>query len=174
CDRSRDGLKRIQQIVKDLRDFARLDESDLKEVDLVAGIESTLHIIQSRAKKQQVELVRELAPLPPVTCYPAKVNQVVLNLEANAIDACKPGATVTVRTAAGEDGVEIHVIDTGEGIDPAVREKIFDPFFTTKPLGQGTGLGLSISFQIVHDHGGKITLASEPRPGTHVVVAFPR
>src|SRR5207245_11312129 len=85
--RSRDGLKRIQHIVKDLRDFARLDESDLHEVDLNAGIESTVNIIRGKAKKHQVELETDLAPLPPVTCFPAKVNQVVLNLVANAIDA---------------------------------------------------------------------------------------
>lgn len=171
--KSRDGLKRIQQIVKDLRDFARLDESDLQEADVVAGIESTLHIIQSRAKKQGVELRPELAPLPPVTCYPAKVNQVVLNLVANAIDACKAGDSVTVRTAARDGRVEIHVIDTGQGIDPAVRERVFDPFFTTKPLGQGTGLGLSISYQIVQDHGGAITFESEKGKGTHFVVSLP-
>jgi PAS domain S-box-containing protein len=171
--RARDGLKRIQQIVKDLRDFARLDESDLQEADLRAGIDSTLHIIRSRAKKQEVELVAELAPLPPVTCYPAKVNQVVLNLVANAIDACPPGGTVTVRTAARDSGVEIHVLDTGTGIAPAVRDKVFDPFFTTKPPGQGTGLGLSISYQIVQDHGGTIAFDSEPGKGTHFVVFFP-
>jgi PAS domain S-box-containing protein len=172
-NRSRDGLKRIQQIVKDLRDFARLDESALDDVDLNAGIESTLNIIRSRARKQQVELVLVPAVLPPVNCYPAKVNQVVLNLVANAIDACNAGGKVTVRTEAADNGVEIHVLDTGRGIPPEIRERIFDPFFTTKPPGQGTGLGLSISYRIVEDHGGHIDFESEPGKGTHFVVRLP-
>jgi len=171
--RSRDGLKRIQQIVKDLRDFARLDESDLHEVDLNAGITSTLNIIRSRAKKQQVELVLDLHPLPLVSCYPAKINQVMLNLVANAIDACPAGGTVTVRSEATEDGVALHVADTGVGIPAEIRERIFDPFFTTKPPGQGTGLGLSISYQIVRDHGGRIEFDSAPGRGTHFVVRLP-
>ena len=171
--RSRDGLKRIQEIVKDLRDFARLDESDLKEVDLNTGIESTLNIIRGKAKKHQVELAIELAPLPPVTCYPAKVNQVVLNLVANAIDASPEGGRVTVRSSPVVDGVEIHVLDTGSGIDPAVRDKIFDPFFTTKPPGQGTGLGLSISYSIAETHGGWLDFESTPGQGTHFIFHLP-
>jgi PAS domain S-box-containing protein len=171
--RSRDGLKRIQLIVKDLRDFARLDESDLHDVDLNAGIESTVHIIRTQAKKHDVELLIEPAPLPIVTCYPAKINQVVLNLVVNAIDACPPNGTVTVRTRALADGVEIQVVDTGCGIDAAIRDKIFDPFFTTKPVGQGTGLGLSISYQIVRDHGGSIQCESTPGQGTCFTVRLP-
>lgn len=172
-NRSRDGLKRIQQIVKDLRDFARLDESDLHEVDLNAGITSTINIIRSRAKKQQVALQLDLQPLPLVSCYPAKVNQVVLNLVANAIDACPTGGTVTVQTEASAGEVAIHVRDTGIGIPTAIRERVFDPFFTTKPPGQGTGLGLSISYQIVQDHGGRIEFDSVPGQGTHFVVRLP-
>ena len=164
--RSRDGLKRIQQIVKDLRDFARLDESDLHEIDLNAGIESTVNIIQGQAKQQQVALQLQLEPLPPVTCYPAKINQVVLNLVANAIDATPAGGKVTVSSSPKDRGVELCVADTGTGIDPAIRDKIFDPFFTTKPQGKGTGLGLSISYGIVRSHGGKIDLESAPGKGT--------
>ncbi|HEV3263288.1 MAG TPA: PAS domain S-box protein [Gemmataceae bacterium] len=172
-NRTRDGLKRIQVIVSDLRNFARLDESDLHEVDLNAGIASTLNIIRGRAKKHDVDVEADLGPLPPVMCYPAKVNQVVLNLVANAIDACSKGGKVTVRSRANADGVEIHVEDTGSGIDPAIRDKIFDPFFTTKPPGQGTGLGLSISYRIVEDHGGRIDLDSAPGRGAHFTVHLP-
>jgi PAS domain S-box-containing protein len=172
--RSRDGLKRIQHIVKDLRDFARLDESDLHEVDLNAGIESTVNIIRGQAKKQDVELQLELAPLPGVTCYPAKINQVVLNLVANAIDACSAGGKVTVSTMANGDGVAIEVADTGSGIDPAVAAKIFDPFFTTKPQGKGTGLGLSISYGIVRAHGGTINFETQLGRGTRFHIDLPR
>jgi PAS domain S-box-containing protein len=171
--RSRDGVKRIQHIVKDLRDFARLDESDLLEVDVNTGIASTINIIRNRAKKQDVHLVVESNSLPLVTCYPAKINQVVLNLVANAIDACSEGGRVTVRTTGQDTSVVIQVEDNGCGIEPSIRDKIFDPFFTTKPPGQGTGLGLSISYQIVQDHGGTIQVESTPGQGTCFTVRLP-
>jgi two-component system NtrC family sensor kinase len=175
CTRSREGLQRIQLIVKDLRDFARLDESELKETNLNAGIESTLNILRGETKKKGLTLNLELGPIPEVTCYPARINQVVMNLVANAIYACGDGATVTVRTEReGEgEGIVLHVIDNGSGIEPDVLPKIFDPFFTTKPVGQGTGLGLSISHQIIHDHGGRMVVTSKVGEGTHFVVHLP-
>ncbi len=143
------------------------------------------------------------SPLPPVACYPAKVNQVVMNLVSNAIDASKDGGRVVVRTAAGdrpaaarppgtagtaaeppadgrsgEDGptgpvVLIEVADEGTGIDPGILARIFDPFFTTKPPGQGTGLGLSISYGIVRDHGGTIEVDSTHGKGSTFRVVLP-
>ncbi len=174
--RSRDGLRRIQQIVKDLRDFARLDESELQEIDLNHGIESTVNIVRGRAKGMQVVIDLDLHPLPAIVCYPAKVNQVVMNLVSNAMDACPGGGKVTVRTSALEKdgGVRIEVIDTGTGIPPAVRDRIFDPFFTTKPQGEGTGLGLSISYGIVRDHHGTIEVDSTPGKGTTFTVKLPK
>jgi signal transduction histidine kinase len=171
--RSREGLRRIQQIVKDLRDFARLDESDLSECDLNAGITSTLNIIQGHAKRKQVRLVTDLAPLPPVTCYPAKINQVIMNLVGNAIDASHDEGEVTIRSRADGANVILEVKDNGTGIPQAIREKIFDPFFTTKPQGEGTGLGLSISYGIVHDHGGEIEVESEVGKGSLFRVTLP-
>jgi PAS domain S-box-containing protein len=171
--RSRDGLRRIQHIVKDLRDFARLDESEVQEVDLNAGIESTINIIRGQAKNEQVALELDLQPLPRVTCYPAKINQVVLNLVANAVDACAPGGKVTIGTRPRTKGIEIFVADTGCGIAPGIRERIFDPFFTTKAQGKGTGLGLSISYGIVQAHGGSIELETEPQHGTCFRVQLP-
>src|SRR5882672_6401779 len=171
--RSRDGLRRIQQIVRDLRDFARLDESDLLEIDLNAGIESTVNIIRGRAKKKQIQLEMDLRPLPKVTCYPAKINQVVMNLLANAIDACNDHGRVKVHTEPVDGKVVIVVQDNGSGIEPAIRDRIFDPFFTTKPPGEGTGLGLSISYGIVQDHGGSIDLESTPGKGTCFKIQLP-
>jgi two-component system, NtrC family, sensor kinase len=171
--RTRDGLNRIQQIVKDLRAFARLDESDLNEVDINAGIQSTVNIIQGHARRKQVQVETDLAPLPAVTCYPAKINQVVMNLIINAIDACSVDGKVTIQSRADGRGVRIDVIDTGSGIDPAIRDKIFDPFFTTKPVGVGTGLGLSISYGIVHEHGGSISVDSTPGQGSRFSVHLP-
>ncbi len=171
--RSRDGLKRIQQIVRDLRDFAHLGESDLQEADLNAGVQSTMNIIVGHARKKQVRLATELGTLPRVPCYPAKINQVILNLVANAIDASPEGGTVTVRTAAENGHARIEVIDRGPGIEAQVLDKIFDPFFTTKPPGEGTGLGLSISYGIVQDHGGAIDVDSKLGGGSRFVVSLP-
>jgi signal transduction histidine kinase len=172
--RSREGLQRIQHIVKDLRDFARLDESDLSDVDINVGVESTARIIRTRALDKQVKIELELKPLPLVSCYPAKINQVVMNLLSNAIDASRPGADVILRTRPATGGVEIEVIDAGTGIEPAIRDRIFDPFFTTKPVGQGTGLGLSISYGIIREHGGTIEVNSTPGTGSRFVVRIPR
>ncbi len=138
-----------------------------------ASIASTLNIVRGQANNQKVNLVFDPGTLPPMQCYPGKINQVILNLTANALDACATGGTVTVRTAATPAGLTIQVADNGSGIDPAVRDKIFDPFFTTKPLGKGTGLGLSISHGIVKDHGGSIEVDSTPGAGSCFTVFLP-
>ena len=170
---SREGLKRIQQIVKDLRNFARLDESDLHEVDLNEGIAATVNMIRARADEKHVRLELALGPLPPVACHPAKINQVVMNLVMNAIDASTADGVVTISTALDPDGIRIQVADTGSGIDPSIRDRIFDPFFTTKPIGQGTGLGLSISYGIAKEHGGNIEVKSSPGRGATFIVHLP-
>jgi signal transduction histidine kinase len=174
--RSREGLARIQQIVKDLRDFARQNAlGDIQaDADINSGIESTLNIARGMAKKHGIELVSDLAPLPGVTCSPGKINQVVLNLISNAVQASPPGERVLVRTLEVDGGVSIEVLDHGTGIDPAIRGRIFDPFFTTKPQGEGTGLGLSISHGIVSDHGGRIDVESTPGSGTTFRIFLPR
>jgi signal transduction histidine kinase len=173
--RSREGLARIQQIVKDLRDFARQNAiGDVQpDADLNSGIESTLNIARGMAKKHQVELVSDLTPIPSVSCSPGRINQVVLNLVTNAVHASPPNEKVIVRTREQDGGVLIEVIDRGCGIDPAIRGRIFDPFFTTKPQGEGTGLGLSISHGIVSDHGGKIEVESTVGRGTTFSVFLP-
>jgi signal transduction histidine kinase len=171
--RSRDGLKRIEQLVKDLRDFARLDQSAWDDADIGAGINSVLSIIRGRADRQGVGLQAALEPLPHVWCHAAKINQVVFHLVANAIDASPRGGRVTVRARPAEGGVEIAVVDNGHGIDPSIRDKVFDPFFTTRPLGQGAGLGLSIAYGIVQSHGGTITFESVPAQETTFRVWLP-
>lgn len=171
--RTGEGLRRIQRIILDLRNFARLDEGERKEADLNEGVKNAALLIGGRAKDQGVELALELAPLRPVTCYPAQINQVVLNLLTNALDACPGGGKVSVRTRPAPGGVEIHVLDTGPGIDPSICDKIFEPFFTTKPVGTGTGLGLSISYGIIQQHGGQIEVESAPGQGAHFIVRLP-
>jgi PAS domain S-box-containing protein len=172
-DRSRDGLSRIQQIVGHLRLFARLDEGQVNDADINGGIESTAAIIRNLARKKNVQLEMDLGTLPDVTCYAAKINQVMMNLLTNAIDACREGGTVTVRTRAEDQGVRIEVADNGSGIAPEYRDRIFDPFFTTKPVGQGTGLGLSISYGIIQDHGGTIDVESTVGQGTCFTIHLP-
>ncbi|MCI0457009.1 MAG: ATP-binding protein [Gemmataceae bacterium] len=171
--RSRNSLLHIRQIIKDFREFGNLDESPRAEVDLNAAIEPAVNIARSRTQRLAVQLEVELTPVPPVQCYPAEVNQVVLNLLNNAIDACASGGRVTLRTCPGPEGLEIHVLDTGPGIDPTIRDRIFDPFFTTKPSGLGRGLGLSISSVIVRKHGGRIEVESVPGQGAQFVVRLP-
>src|SRR5262249_55142322 len=124
--RSRDGLRRIQQIVTHLRLFAHLDEGDVNEADLNDRIEPTAAIIIGQGRNRQIKLVMELDPLPPVTCNAARINQVVMNLLTNAIDACNEGGTVTVRSRPEDGGIRIEVCDNGCGILPEVRDRIFD------------------------------------------------
>ncbi len=142
-------------------------------MDLNRGIESTVNIIRGRAKRKGVEVEIDLQPLPPITCSGAKLNQVVMNLLANAIDACGELGKVTVRTRALDGAVEIVVSDDGHGVDASIRDRIFDPFFTTKPPGEGTGLGLSISYGIVREHGGTIEVDSRPGEGSRFTVRLP-
>jgi signal transduction histidine kinase len=172
-ERSRGGLLRIQKIVADLRDFAHLEEADFKEVDLNAGISTTVRLMQDLAINRQITLETNLTPLPRTTCFPAKINLMVQSLISNAIDACPTGGRIVVETRAKNDGIEILVSDNGCGIDPGVRDRIFDPFFTTKSVGKGTGLGLTISYGIVKDHGGTIDFESSPGQGTRFSVRLP-
>ncbi len=171
--RSREGIKRIERIICDLRDFVRLDEGDFDDADLNAGVVSTVRMVQSKANDRDVILDLDLQPLPPVACFPAKINQVVMNLVVNGIDACVDGGRVTVATRRQGSEVCISVQDTGIGIDPAIGGRIFDPFFTTKPVGSGTGLGLSISYGIIRDHGGRIDFNSSPGHGSTFQVHLP-
>jgi two-component system, NtrC family, sensor kinase len=172
--RTHDGLARIERIVKGLRNFARLDESEFKEANVNEGIESTTDLLHGEAAEHGVRIELTLAPLPTLSCFPAKINQVLFNVMTNAIEACQPGGLVTVRSSATPDGVEIRIADTGRGIDPAIRDKVFDPFFTTKPPGKGTGLGLSISYGIIQEHGGRITVDSALGKGTSFTIALPK
>ena len=175
-DRTREGLRRIERIVKDLRLFARVDEGEWNEVDLNPGIESSVNMVQGYARKNSVRLIAELEPLPPLRCRGARIHQVVVNLLMNGIDACGADDTVTIRTRAEPEGqgVRIEVADTGCGMEPAIRERIFDPFFTTKAIGEGTGLGLSISYGIVQEHHGTIDVQSTPGAGSCFTIRLPR
>lgn len=173
CDKTLEGLQRVRDIVRNLRDFARLDEGEFKDVDLNDALGSTLEIIRHELKSKEIRLVTEFEPLPAVLCHPGKINQVFLNLLVNAIQACDPGGTVIVCTHADAASVVTEVRDNGHGIKPEHRSRLFEPFFTTKPIGEGTGLGLSMSFGIVRDHGGTIDVESEVGRGSLFRVRLP-
>ena len=119
------------------------------------------------------EVVKQYGEIPDIECLPSEVNQVLLNLLLNAVQAVETRGTITVRTGAEDGKVWVEVADTGCGIQPKNLKHIYDPFFTTKPVGTGTGLGLSITYGIVRKHGGRIDVESEPGKGTTFRVSLP-
>jgi signal transduction histidine kinase len=190
------GTERIRQIVLSLRSFSRINEADLKPVNLHAGIEDTLMILQHRFKARQnypaIVLIRDYDELPLVECYAGQLNQVFMNILVNAIDALEENfdrtlnaqmheidepdqPTITIRTSrVDQNWVKVSIIDNGAGIPESVRHRIFDPFFTTKPIGKCTGLGMSISYQIVTEkHKGKLECFSTPGAGAEFVIQLP-
>jgi signal transduction histidine kinase len=182
------GTERIKEIVLSLRNFSRLDESEFKAVDLHEGIDSTLLILHHRLKaspdRPTIQVTPEYGPLPLIECAPGLVNQVMMNLLSNAIDALESAVQAKIITApeikivteldASGEGIYIRVIDNGTGIPSEILSRLFDPFFTTKPVGKGTGLGLSISYQIItEEHGGKLECRSVPGQGTTFQIWLP-
>jgi signal transduction histidine kinase len=167
------GIAQISEIVSNLRDFARLDRSKVDKFVVADGIESTLVIARHLLKS--IEVKKNFGQLPPITCSPSQVNQVLLNLITNAAQAIGgKNGRITITTRAPDPAhVAIDVEDNGNGIPPEVLPKIFDPFFTTKDVGQGTGLGLSICYKIVESHGGKIGVQSKVGVGTRFTVTLP-
>jgi two-component system NtrC family sensor kinase len=189
------GTDRIRQIVLSLRNFSRLDEAEVKPVNIHEGIENTLLILQSRLKStskgHSITVNRNYGELPSVECYAGQLNQVFMNILSNAIDALDHGLdpTITIHTEVTHcpdskglnepqstciPQVTIRIRDNGSGMTDVVKQKLFNPFFTTKPVGKGTGLGLSISYQIVVEkHGGSLRCSSELGQGTEFLLQIP-
>ncbi len=182
------GAVRIQQIVRSLRTFSRLDESEIKAIDLHESLDSTLTILGSRLRaddrRQEIEVIRQYGELLPVNCYAGQLNQVFMNLIANAIDAVETrcleqpdgelGRIEIITRLTDQQRVQIQIRDNGTGMDSEICDRIFDPFYTTKPVGKGTGLGLSISYQIVVErHGGTLICESTPGRGSTFTVQIP-
>lgn len=173
-----DGATRTAEIVRGLRTFSRLDETELKKVSLHEGLDSTLVLLRS-SMPGNVQVVRNYETVPAIECFPGKLNQVFMNIMSNALyamDKKHSGHTeyLTVSTSLYDPAhVLIRIADTGTGMPESVREKIFDPFFTTKEIGEGTGLGLSIVFSIIEKHKGKIVVHSTLGEGTEFQIILP-
>jgi PAS domain S-box-containing protein len=187
------GADRIREIVLSLRNFSRLDESEMKWVDVHEGLNNTLLILAHRLKAKQgehldIQVIKDYGKLPPVQCYAGQLNQVFMNILTNAIEAIedynkeyspedikkRPNTIWICTQVVDSDQVVILIGDNGPGMTEDVRTKLFDPFFTTKPVGQGTGLGMSISYQIVVEkHGGQLECISAPDQGTTFLIQIP-
>jgi two-component system NtrC family sensor kinase len=167
-----DGLERIKDLVIKLRTFSRLDEGEFKQVNIQECIESVLTLLQYRLK-DRITIVRKYGDDNIISCYPGPLNQVIMNVISNAIDAVEGQGVITITTKKTDAVYSIAIADTGKGVPEGIRDRIFEPFFTTKPMGQGTGLGLSISYGIVKKHGGEIGIESEPGKGTKMIITIP-
>jgi PAS domain S-box-containing protein len=166
------GTKRVTNIVKRLRSFARLDEAELKTVDIHEGLEDTLTLIHHEIK-HDITVRKNYGDVPLIACFPGQLNQVFLNLLVNARQAIKGKGEITIATYTSAKKVFIRIADTGSGISKENLSKIFDPGFTTKGVGVGTGLGLAICYKIMQDHKGEITVESELGKGTAFTVILP-
>lgn len=192
------GANRIREIVQSLQNFSRIDESDIKSVDIHDGLDSALLILSNRLKpkadRPAIHLIKEYGSLPLVECYPVQINQVFMNVLANAIDAIEEtffdnktskfeydsgfakSGKIQIKTeySPGEKNVKIRIADNGSGMSEEVCKQIFNPFFTTKVVGKGAGIGLAIGYEIiVEKHGGQLTCISAPSKGTEFIIEIP-
>lgn len=183
------GAERIREIVRTLRNFSRLDEAEVKAVNIHEGIDSTLMILQNRLKARPgcaaIQVVKDYGELPEIECYAGQLNQVFMNILTNAIDAldehelklsvASASSKITIHTEMLDpQRAVIRISDNAGGMSEAVQQRLFNPFFTTKPVGKGTGLGMSISYQIVTEkHNGSLQCFSSPGVGTTFVIEIP-
>lgn len=173
-----DGARRTKDIVLGLRNFSRLEEAKLKEIDVHEALDTTLNLLAGEIKNR-IQIHKNYEPIPRISCYASQINQVIMNILSNALQAIEGSGHIWISTQAVRDTldkngkVQVSIQDSGKGMSPEVLEKIFDPFFTTKGVGQGTGLGLSISYGILQSHGGEIQVRSEVGVGTEFMLIIP-
>lgn len=175
-----DGARRTRDIVLGLRNFSRLEAAKLLEMDIRLSLDTTLNLLQGEIKNR-VQVHKSYEPIPLIHCYASQINQVLMNILSNALQAIEGEGQIWISVRSVREGkqgqnggmVQVSIQDSGKGMPQEVLEKIFDPFFTTKGIGQGTGLGLSISYGIVHTHGGEIQVKSELGVGTEFTILLP-
>ncbi|MBS4000363.1 MAG: hypothetical protein KGZ71_07780 [Desulfobulbaceae bacterium] len=169
------GIERVKVIVEDLRKFSRLDESEIKKVDIIDSINSTISILKSEIADRNLNFTFVSPDKLYLECYPGQLNQAILNLLINAIQAVDDNGIITMSLIENTENILISVKDNGIGIPQDIKDKIFDPFFTTKPVGSGTGLGLSIAYKIITDlHDGSIDVKSKEGHGAEFIVSLPK
>ncbi len=169
---SQQGLHRVKDIVQNLKSFARLDESELKEANVNDGIQDTLKMVWNELK-YKCQVTTNLGEVPSILCYPGQLNQVLMNLLVNAAQAIPEKGEIIIETEATDTHIVIRISDTGVGIPEKHMSHIFNPFYTTKPVGTGTGLGLSISYGIIQKHHGTIDVESKVGEGTTFSIKLP-
>lgn len=173
-----DGAKRTRDIVLGLRNFSRIEESQLKEIDIHEAIDTTLELLKGEIKTR-IKINKKYENVPKIFCFASQINQVLMNILSNAVQAIQGTGQIWISTSSikasekNQGKIQISIQDTGTGMSQQVLEKIFEPFFTTKDVGQGTGLGLSISYGIIQNHGGDIQVKSEKGVGTEFIVTIP-
>jgi signal transduction histidine kinase len=165
------GGEKVTEIVKRLRSFARLDESEQMVVDIREGIEDVLVLL--RHQLEGITIEKDLAEVPAIPCKPRQLNQVFLNLLLNARQAMDGDGKISIATAARDGRVVVEISDTGVGIPPENLGRVFDPGFTTRGVGVGAGLGLAISYRVIKEHEGEIVVDSTPGEGTRVTITLP-
>jgi len=168
-----EGANRSSQIVKGLRSFSRLDEEKCQMYDIHEGIESSLVLLHNKIKGK-ISIRKEYDDFKELECFPSKLNQVIMNVLTNSIQAIDGEGEIFIQTISSDIGIKIIIKDNGKGMTPEVKKHIFEPFFTTKDVGKGTGLGLSISFGIIEQHSGNIDVISEPDKGTEFIISLPK
>jgi len=166
------GAERTASIVRDLRTFSRLGEAVRKATDLHDGIEVSLRLLESRWR-DRIVVHRDYGDLPPVECDAGQMNQVFMNVLANACDAIHGPGNLWITTRADAHAVTVTIRDDGPGIPIDLLGRVFDPFFTTKDVGHGTGLGLAISHSVINAHGGRIEVDSAPGAGATFRIVLP-
>jgi two-component system NtrC family sensor kinase len=166
------GATRVKELVSRLRTFSRLDEGELKTVDIQDSIESVLLFLHHRMEGR-IEVERNYGEARMLTCFAGELNQVLMNLIANAIEAIDGPGRIALSTTQQNGDFVIRVRDTGKGIPEAIQNRVFEPFFTTKPVGEGTGLGLAISYGIVKAHHGSMEFSTKAGEGTEFVLTIP-
>lgn len=173
-----EGARRTVEIVKGLRLFSRVDEQDVKKVDVHDGLDSTL-ILLSSSMNGKIKIIKEYGSIPLVECLPGKINQVFMNIITNAIHALLDNLNhisapeIILRTRKSDKNVVIEIEDNGPGMPDKVKQRIFEPFFTTKSVGKGTGLGLSIVYTIIENHKGTLEVRSKEGKGTNFIITLP-
>jgi signal transduction histidine kinase len=167
-----EAINRINSIVKSLKNFARLDEAELKEVDIHEGLRSTIKLLNHELKNRII-IEENYGNLPLLKCYPNLLNQIFMNILMNAIQSIEGNGTIKISTVLADNNIIISISDSGCGISSENTGKIFDPGYTTKGVGVGTGLGLSICYQIMEKHKGRISVDSVIGSGSTFVLSIP-